>query len=75
MLRDNLKVMLTTHANNPEFKLCSTDITGAFLQGEDIDRDVFVRPPKDVLKATPGILWKFKKILYGLNDASCNFYF
>ena len=34
----------------------------------ELNRDVFVVPPKDI--AEVGILWKLKKPLYGLNDAS-----
>ena len=64
--------MLSTHANNLDFVMCSTDITGAVLQGKDIDRDVFVKPPKDILEKNLGKLLKLKKSLYGLNDTSRN---
>ena len=32
------------------------DITGAFLQAEDLDREVYVKPPKDIRKE--GIVWR-----------------
>ena len=57
ILRDDMKLFLTV-ASNSDFLLASMDITGAFLQGENFDRDVFVEPPKDVLMETPGVLWK-----------------
>ena len=38
-----------------------------FLQGEEIDRNVFVMPPKEVETN----VWLFKKCLYGLRYASC----
>ena len=47
----------------------TVDVKNAFLQGEAIDRDVFMSPPKDVL-LPPGKVWKFLKPLYGLGDAS-----
>ena len=39
-----------------------------FLQGEEIDRKVFVKPPKEV---ETNNVWLFKKCLYGLRNASC----
>ena len=44
----------------------------AFLQGALLERDVFVRPPKE--RRIPGILWKLIKPAYGLVDASRGFY-
>ena len=54
------------------FKLESIDIHTAFLQSKVLDREVFVEPPLDVKKQ--GILWKLKKPLYGLDDASRKFW-
>jgi hypothetical protein len=59
-------------AANDEFELESVDIRDAFLQSKDINRDVFVEPPKDLKKE--GKLWKLKKSLYGLDDASLKFW-
>ena len=74
ILRDSLKTVLTVAANEGHH-IASLDITGAFLQGEKLDREVFVKPPPDVLKEKPGFIWKLNKCLYGLNDASRNFYY
>ena len=38
----------------------------AFLQGSELDRDVFVLPPKKV--RVPGELWKMVKRAYGFID-------
>ena len=54
-------------AANEDFRLRSIYIRGAFLQAKDLDRDVYLMPPKDVRKE--GYIWKLKKPLYGLNDA------
>jgi len=46
----------------------SIDISAAFLQGKEIDRVVLIRPPPEYKK--PGVIWKLKKGLYGLKEAS-----
>ena len=51
----------------------SLDIKAAFLQAEEIGRDVFVQPPKEYRR--DGTLWRLKRPLYGLNDASRKWYF
>jgi transposase InsO family protein/ribonuclease HI len=52
--------------------VCTTDIKSAFLQGQDLDRDVFIKPPSGFEDRHK--LWKLKKCLYGLNDAARKFY-
>ena len=54
------------------FPLRSKDVYSAFLQGKEINRDVFVIPPAESKKA--GIIWKLKKAAYGLSDAARNWY-
>ena len=50
------------------FKLASVDIRAAFLQSKDLDRKVYVEPPSNVKK--PGVIWKLRKPLYGLDNTS-----
>ena len=52
----------------------TTDIKSAFLQGAAIDRDVFIKPPKEA-NVSRGSVWKLNKCLYGLKDASRKWYF
>ena len=59
-------------AANEGFKLRSIDIRAAFLQAKCFDREVYMELPKDVKKE--GKIWKLKKPLYGLNDASRKFW-
>ena len=54
------------------FKLALVDLRAAFLQSKIFDRDFYIEPPSDVKK--PGIVWKLKKPLYGLDDASRKFW-
>ena len=48
------------------------DFTSAFLQGGQIDRKIFLRPPRDVCSRKE--VWSLKKCLYGLNDAPRSWY-
>ena len=45
------------------------DIKTAFLQSKELDRLVFLDPPKEA-NVPPGYIWKFSKCVYGLTDAS-----
>jgi hypothetical protein len=44
------------------------DVSHAFLQGDPINRDVFVKPPPEANSGN--LLWKLKICVYGLPDAS-----
>ena len=46
----------------------SIDIKTAFLQGEELTCEVYIIPPKELRR--PGIVWRLKKFVYGLIDAS-----
>ena len=54
--------------------LCwSIDIKSAFLQNKNIDRIVYVKPPKEA-DCQDAMLWKLNATIYGLNDASRSWY-
>ena len=55
-----------------KWQIQTGDIKCAFLQGENIDRDVYLKPPKE--RRISGMIWKMKKPAYGLRDASRKFY-
>ena len=57
---------------NKNWEIQTTDIKSAFLQGKEMERDVYLTPPKEI--RIPGVLWKLKHCLYGLNDAARQFY-
>ena len=67
-----LKLMLTLAVTNGWEIKCS-DISRAFLQTDDIKRDVFVIPPKEA-RVGRGKVWKLKRAAYGLLDASRGFF-
>jgi hypothetical protein len=49
------------------WKCRSLDIKTAYLQGDPVERTVFVKPPKEAM--TNGV-WKLRKAAYGLKDAA-----
>ena len=69
--KDNIRLLLTVAAKEG-WRLDSDDVQSAFLQTAPIEREVYVLPPKE--KRIPGILWKLKKTVYGLADASRGFH-
>ena len=64
--KGNIKIFSTIAAKE-KWEIKSSDVTCAFLQGVDIERDVFLLPPKE--RRVPGMLWKLLKPVYGLVDA------
>ncbi|XP_048012163.1 uncharacterized protein LOC125245541 isoform X2 [Megalobrama amblycephala] len=55
-----------------QWKLHSMDIKSAFLQGIELLRNIYIRPPPEAV--CEGKLWKLKKCVYGLADASLYWY-
>ena len=43
------------------------DISSAFLQGDVLQRDIYLRPPLDACDQNR--VWRLKRCIYGLNDA------
>ena len=72
LAKSSLRVVLAIIASK-EWPVETTDIKSAFLQGSKLDRDVFVKPPKEA-GLDKGKVWKLKKCLYGLRDASRQWY-
>ena len=61
-----MRLFLSTAAIE-EWTVKTTDVRSAFLQGKELDRDVYIRPPKES-KAPKHVIWKLKHGLYGLKD-------
>ena len=64
--RQSLRIAFVT-ASTMKWDLQSLDITSAFLQGNGIERDVFLRPPPEMYEE--GLVWRLKRCIYGLKDA------
>ena len=65
--KESLRVNLTliSHKN---WTLNSIDVKAAFLQGLDLNRDIFLKPAEEA--GQQHTLWKLEKCVYGLDDAS-----
>ena len=64
--KETQKVFLAVSANE-KYDLENIDVTSAFLQGKDIPRKVYVKPPEEA--EIPGKFWLMIKPGYGLFDA------
>ena len=69
--RESVRMLLGI-AMAKKWKVNSLDIKAAFLQGQTIERNLFVLPPKEFRKKD--CIWKLNKVVYGLNDASRSWY-
>ena len=69
--KHSMKLILSI-ATTEGWDISTTDITSAFLQGSQMDREVYVKPPKEA--NMPNKLWLLNKCLYGLKDASRKWY-
>ena len=72
VVKSTMRILLAIAAYR-KWPVKTTDIKSAFLQGKDIERDVYVVPPKEA-QSGPWKVWKLRKSLYGLNDAARQFY-
>ena len=70
-MRENVRILLAL-AVAKKWVINSLDVKSAFLQGKRIERDLYILPPKDFRKGNT--LWKLNKVVYGLCDASRNWY-
>ena len=64
--------MIFSVASTCSWDLHSLDVTSAFLQGEQMARDVFIKSPKEFREE--GKIWKLQRCIYGLNDAPREWY-
>ena len=71
MHKSSLRMVLALAAAR-NWTIETSDIRSAFLQGNKLDRDVYVKPPKEA--GLKDKLWKLIKCLYGLRDASKQWY-
>ena len=63
--KESLRLLLAIISSNG-WKLHSLDVKSAFLQGAPLERDVFIKTPKE---AKTSCLWKMKRCPYGLADS------
>ena len=66
--KSSVRLIFTLAATN-HWKVCSLDIKAAFLQGRQIQRELYMKPPREF---GSGILWKLNKAMYGTMHGSHN---
>ena len=69
--RHSLRLVMLTAASKG-WNVKSIDVASAFLQGNPIQRERYIRPPKEL--CDEHTIWKLKRCLYGLNDAPREWY-
>ena len=69
--KDNLRIIFAI-TESKGWELQSTDVKSAFLQGRELEREVLLKPPVELNAA--GSLMKLRTPLYGLTDASLQWY-
>ena len=69
--KGNINILLVVAATEG-WTITTSDVTAAFLQSGQIERDIFVKPPCE--RRVPGMIWKLKRTVYGVKDASRGFY-
>ena len=73
-MKISLRIIFMVSASKG-WRMEACDSKSAFLQGSPLDRTVYMTPPGECKKRNKGrIVWKLKKALYGLDDASRSWY-
>ena len=70
--KETLRMVLALTASYG-WQVKSGDVKNAYLQGEKLERDVFMEPPPEAKKNNT--IWKLEKAVYGMNDAGRRWYF
>ena len=68
--KSNLRLTISIAASMG-WRINSLDVQSAFLQGEEVEGDIYLQPPKE---ANTNKLWKLRKYVYGLKQASRKWY-
>ena len=68
--RESIFILITV-ASAYHWNCNTVDVKAAYLQGDEINRAVFLQPPPEF---DNGRLWKLKKTVYGLCDAARAWY-
>jgi len=69
----NIRLVLVAGAREPRWTIEANDVQSAFLQTQAIEREVYVHAPPEA-GLPRGKVWKLKKTVYGLLDASRGFF-
>ena len=70
--KETLHMLLALAASN-DWTVKSGDVKNAYLQGAQLDREVYMEAPPEVRKE--GVVWKLNKAVYGMYDAGRKWFF
>ena len=70
--KDDIRILAAV-AVGMKWKIKCADVSSAFLQGEPLERTVLLKPPPELTEAK-GKLLRLKTALYGLSDASLQWF-
>ena len=70
--KETLHMLLALAASN-DWTVKSGDVKNAYLQGAQLDREVYMEAPPEERKE--GVVWKLNKAVYGMNDAGRKWFF
>lgn len=70
--KETLHMLLALAASN-DWTVKSGDVKNAYLQGSQLDREVYMEAPPEERKE--GVIWKLNKAVYGMNDAGRKWFF
>ena len=68
--REAIHILIALASSN-QWNCHTVDVKSAYLQGDNIQRELYLRPPKEF---DDGNLWLLKKTVYGLCDAARAWY-
>ena len=68
--REAIRILILI-ASSKKWECHTVDVQAAYLQGNTIDRKIYLRPPSEF---NSGYLWRLKKTVYGLCDAARAWY-
>ena len=68
--REAVRTLLAVASSN-QWNCHTVDVQAAYLQGDEINRNIYLKPPKEY---DEGQLWILRKTVYGLCDAARAWY-
>ena len=65
-----MMIFVTSVSATQKWDIETMDVEKAVLQSRQLDRDVYINPPKEAGGSDKSQVWKLKTAVYGLGDAT-----
>ena len=69
-----MMMLVTSLASSYQWQIEAIDVQKAFLQSRELQREVYVVPPREAVGTDKSEVWKLKNAVYGLGDAAREWY-